>query len=75
MYKKLLSLLILQAALMSPSLYAICDSSDMARGQVSVHCGNTPSASFDARGNLWVAFVQDEFVYVSQSQDLSLIHI
>mgnify|MGYP003318632981 FL=1 len=70
MYKKLLSLLILQAALMSPSLYAICDSSDIDRDQVSIHCGNTPSATFDARGNLWVAFVQDEFVYVSQSQDL-----
>ena len=70
MYKKLLSLLILQAALMSPSLYAICDSSDINRDQVSIHCGNTPSATFDARGNLWVAFVQDEFVYVSQSQDL-----
>ena len=70
MYKKLLSLLILQAALMSPSLYAICESSDIDRDQVSSHCGNTPSATFDARGNLWVAFVQDEFVYVSQSQDL-----
>ena len=70
MHKKLLSLLILHAALMSPSLYANCDSSDADRDQVSIHCGNTPSATFDARGNLWVAFVQDEFVYVSQSQDL-----
>lgn len=69
MYKKLLSLLMLYAALMSPGLYAVCDSPGAAREQVSVHCGRTPSATFDAHGNLWVAFVQNEFVYVSQSQD------
>ena len=59
----------LYAALMSPGLYAICDSPGAAREKVSVHCGRTPSATFDAHGNLWVAFVQNEFVYVSQSQD------
>ena len=69
MYKKLLSLLMLYAALMSPGLYADCDSSGAAREEVSVHCGKTPSATFDDHGNLWIAFVQNEFVYVSQSQD------
>ncbi len=38
----------------------------------SVHCGSAPSATFDAEGNLWVAFVQDEFVYVSKSLDSGL---
>lgn len=36
---------------------------------VSVHCGGAPSASFDAQGRLWVAFVQDRHVYVSHSDD------
>lgn len=36
---------------------------------VSVHCGAAPSASFDAQGRLWVAFVQDQHVYVSHSDD------
>ncbi len=36
---------------------------------VSVHCGGAPSASFDAQGRLWVAFVQDKHVYVSYSDD------
>ena len=30
-----------------------CDS-----GQVSVHCGDAPSATMDYKGRLWVAFVQ-----------------
>ena len=38
----------------------------------SVHCGSAPSATFDAEGNLWVAFVQDKFVYVSKSLDNGL---
>ena len=70
MYKKILSILVLHAALMSSSLYAICDSLDGKRNEVSVHCGSTPSATFDRHGNLWIAYVQDEFVYVSQSKDL-----
>ena len=47
------------------SAEACLDSSD-----ISIHCGSTPSASFDDNGVLWVAFVQDEFVYVSHSSDL-----
>lgn len=37
---------------------------------VSIHCGATPSATFDQSGRLWVTFVQDEHVYVSYSDDL-----
>ncbi len=37
---------------------------------VSIHCGSTPSATFDSNGRLWVSYVQDEFVYVSHSSDL-----
>ena len=36
---------------------------------VSVHCGGTPSATFDQDGRLWVAFIQDRHVYVSHSDD------
>lgn len=36
---------------------------------VSVHCGAAPSATFDGEGNLWVVFVQNQFVYVSKSLD------
>lgn len=36
---------------------------------VSVHCGETPSATFGSDGSLWVTFVQDEHVYVSRSMD------
>jgi len=38
-------------------------------GLISVHCGDAPSATFDAEGDLWVAFVQDMHVYVSRSED------
>lgn len=38
--------------------------------QVSVHCGSTPSATFDGEGGLWVAFVQGQHVYVARSGDL-----
>ena len=37
---------------------------------VSVHCGATPSAAFDADGRLWVAFVHDQQVFVGHSDDL-----
>jgi hypothetical protein len=40
-----------------------CDS------QPSIHCGATPSAIL-AEGRLWTAFVQDQYVYVSSSDDL-----
>ncbi len=39
-----------------------CDS------QASVHCGATPNATL-AEGRLWTAFVQDQHVYVSSSDD------
>ncbi|MGB4248009.1 MAG: sialidase family protein [Pseudohongiellaceae bacterium] len=36
---------------------------------VSIHCGGAPSATLDADGRLWVAFVQNKHVYVSRSDD------
>lgn len=36
-------------------------------GVISVHCGAAPSASLDDQGRLWVAFVQDQHVYVSRA--------
>ena len=36
---------------------------------VSVHCGGAPSAAVDSEGRLWVTFVQNEHVYVVQSDD------
>ncbi len=38
-------------------------------GSASVHCGATPSATFDQNGRMWVAYVQDQHVYVSHSDD------
>lgn len=38
-------------------------------GQVSIHCGSASSAVFDANNRLWVAFVQNQHVYVSHSDD------
>jgi len=37
---------------------------------VSIHCGDSPSATFDNNGRLWTVFVQDQHVYVSHSDDL-----
>ncbi len=39
-------------------------------GSVSIHCGGAPSATIDADGRLWAAFVQDQHVYVTHSDDL-----
>lgn len=36
---------------------------------VSIHCGGAPSATLDADGRLWVAFVQNKHVFVSRSDD------
>lgn len=36
---------------------------------ITVDCGDTPSATFDRHGRLWVAFVQNEHVFVSHSSD------
>lgn len=38
-------------------------------GEISVHCGATPSATLDEQGRLWVAFEQNQHVYVSYSDD------
>lgn len=37
---------------------------------ISLTCGNAPSAAFDHHGSLWVAFEQQERVYVTSSNDL-----
>ena len=70
MYKKLIFMIAIQAAFVSTEIYAICDAEIAQEAQISVHCGSTPSATFDSKGTLWVAFIQDEFVYVSHSNDL-----
>lgn len=36
---------------------------------ISVHCGDTPSAHYDSEGQLWVVFVQDQHAYVVRSND------
>ncbi len=59
----LLTCLLLGISVSASSQAADCASS------VSVHCGGTPSATFDNDGRLWVAFVQNEHVYVSYSND------
>lgn len=67
-FKQITVIIAIQLAFFSTDLYAICDLEH--EGQVSIHCGSTPSAAFDPQGTLWVTFVQNEFVYVSQSKDL-----
>ncbi|MDX1491054.1 MAG: sialidase family protein [Pseudohongiellaceae bacterium] len=37
---------------------------------VSIHCGGAPSAFVADDGVVWTAFVQNQHVYVSQSQDM-----
>lgn len=37
--------------------------------QISVHCGQTPSAAFASDGRLWLSFVQGSHVYVTHSDD------
>ncbi|MEO2176562.1 MAG: sialidase family protein [bacterium] len=37
--------------------------------QISVHCARTPSAAFDANGDLVVVFAQNDFVYFVRSTD------
>ena len=45
-------------------------SEDNCQQIVSPACGNTPSASFDSSGQLWVAFEQQDHVFVTRSKDL-----
>ncbi len=35
----------------------------------SIRCGRAPSATFDDAGRLWTAFVQNQHIYVSHSDD------
>lgn len=35
----------------------------------SMHCGSAYSATLDGSGNLWISYVRDQHVYVSQSDD------
>ncbi|PCJ22657.1 MAG: hypothetical protein COA96_13795 [SAR86 cluster bacterium] len=56
----------------SPAIAEKCvsvEENDLDRN-ISVHCGVTPSATLDQDGRLWVAFVYDQRVYVSHSDDL-----
>ena len=70
MYKKLIFVIAIQVAFVGTETYASCDTEKAQQMENSVHCGSTPSATLDSEGRLWVAFVQNEFVYVSQSNDL-----
>ena len=70
MYKKLIFVIAIQVAFVGTETYASCDTEKAQTMENSVHCGSTPSATLDSEGRLWVAFVQNEFVYVSQSNDL-----
>ena len=37
--------------------------------EISVHCGQTPSAHYDREGRLWVIFAQNQYAYVVRSDD------
>ncbi len=64
------ALLMMAASLLSFSAGARTEGCQSAAGYpVSVHCGGAPGATFDDRGRLWVAFVQDQQVFVSYSDD------
>jgi hypothetical protein len=47
-----------------------CQQSEAGVTPVSVHCGEAPSATLADDGTLWVAFVQNQHVFVSNSTDL-----
>jgi len=49
------------------SVSAEVDCADVS--QVSVHCGQTPSAHYDSDGRLWVVFAQQRHAYVVHSDD------
>lgn len=71
-FKRLcLALLAFLPALSGPVNAQSCEALRAAHGQdqISIHCGGAPSAVFDTNGHLWVAFVLDEHVYVSRSED------
>ena len=60
---KALILFLVLCFFLTPS-YANCE-----QEQVSVHCGKTPTSIFDHQGQLWTTFTQNNFVYVSHSDD------
>ncbi len=67
------TLSLLAALVLSPATLAEPCSSlqgSAAAAPVSVHCGSTPSAVLDDAGRLWVAFEQQQHVWVSYSDDL-----
>lgn len=39
---------------------------------ISIHCGKTPSAILSQDGRLWVAFVQGQYVYVANSENMGV---
>jgi len=50
-------------------IYASCE-----QDQISVHCGKTPTSTFDQHGRLWTSFVQNKSVYISYSDDKGIQH-
>lgn len=48
---------------------ASCTEATEGNDVVSIHCGEAPSATLTADGELWAAFVQDQHVYVTRSSD------
>jgi len=63
--------LVLIGVALSPSAIsqtAGCET--QSRSIISVHCGGAPSATFDNRGRVWIAFVQEKQVFVSHSVDM-----
>lgn len=65
----LAAIVLLAFSSISVSAANACDEAGPSK-PVSIHCGDAPSASFDKNGRLWLAFVQDQTVYVSHSDDL-----
>lgn len=61
---------LLASLLLTPVTWAQPADCAAAEGvEISVHCGGAPSATFDSLGRLWVAFVQNQQVFVSHSED------
>lgn len=61
---------LLFGALILVGLNAFAQTSDCSSPEViSIHCGDAPSATFDNNGRLWVAYVQDQQVFVSYSDN------
>lgn len=63
MYAVCMALLVAAA----PGAQAAVDCSD--GGRHPVHCGKTPSATFDAQGRLWVVYARNDHAWVTVSGD------